>query len=104
GDERGEGRIGRLAQLLDALEVVRVRVPAVEFDLDERDTGLDKPPRQEAALTKWCSTIAVADFRFFLPNIKGLESWAEHHLRSAAIQTLMLLDACLAARIGKVLL
>ena len=51
-EQRREGRVERAHELLRPLEVVLVRVPAVEHHLDELHAALDEAPRHEAPATE----------------------------------------------------
>ena len=46
------GRVDLAGQVLDAGEVVLVRVPAAEGDLDERHADLDQPAGHQAAVAE----------------------------------------------------
>ena len=55
--------IERLAELLHLLEVVVVRVPTAEDDLDERHAALHQAPGQQTALAEEIAAVAVAQLR-----------------------------------------
>ena len=61
GQQRRERGVERTAELLHAVEVVLVRVPAVERDFDERHAALDQPPREQTALAEQVAAVGVAD-------------------------------------------
>src|SRR5690242_2809689 len=68
--ERAPSGVERLAQLLNNVEVILVRVPTDpaghpgsgrQGHLDERHAPLDEPPRQKATLPEQAAAIAVAE-------------------------------------------
>ena len=68
-----------LAQLLDRVEVVGVRVPAEDLvvdaaqrDFDERHAALDQPPGQQAALAEAIAAVASRRRRGLLVQVEGL--------------------------------
>jgi hypothetical protein len=61
GQQRGERRVERLAERLDLVEVLGVRVPAVEAHFDEGHPALDQPAGEQAALAEAGAAVGVAE-------------------------------------------
>src|SRR5262249_9180041 len=79
----------RWAEPLDTLEVLEVRVPAAERDLDKRHSALDQPPSQQTALAKAIAAIAVPQFGRLLVELEGAGGAGRHQANGALIGRLM---------------
>src|SRR5436309_520791 len=97
-NQRGHGGVGLPGQLLHAVEVVIVGVPAVAGDLDERDAALDEPAGQEATLTEWTRPVLRLRRILLLREIEGLQLRAEDQLGCGLIERLLIDDTGFAAR------
>src|SRR5947199_310417 len=72
-DQRCERRIRLLAQRPRAIEVVLMRIPAVQLHFDKRDAGFDKAPGKQTTLAEGVAAIAIAHGRRLLRQIEGAE-------------------------------
>src|SRR5262249_33947131 len=78
GDELAHRRIDLTGKLRHASEVVLVRVPAAEADLDEGDAGFDEAAGQEAAVGEAARAVARARLLRLVGEIEGAGALVLH--------------------------
>ena len=103
-EERGQRRIERAHELLGAAEVVLVRVPAVEHDLDEAHAGLDEAARHEAAAAEVGVAVGARDGVGLVGEVERLEPRRVHHADGARVDGAARLDLGVAGARGEVVL
>src|SRR4051794_12692041 len=62
GHQLGHRLVDRAVIVRGTIEVVVVRIPTFLVDLDERDAGFNKPPRQQTPRSKFGAAICIAHF------------------------------------------
>ena len=77
-DELAHGRINLTAERTDALEIVHVRIPAAEGDLDEADAGLNEAASQEAPFAELVAAISRANRRRLAADVERLRPLITH--------------------------
>src|SRR5439155_167724 len=71
-DQGAHGRVELARELGDVLEVLLVRVPAAESDLDEGNARLDEPARHEDALAEAAHAVRLALLLGLLRHVEDL--------------------------------
>ena len=89
-DKGSHCRIALLRELLDALEVILMGVPAGQRDLDEGDAGFDKPPRQQAAVAEATGAVGFARRGRLLRQVERLGFFRLHERDGASIDRLVI--------------
>ena len=92
----GPGRVEDVAQALDGVEVLLVRVPAdavvvhtAQGDLDERHAALDQPAGQQAALAEQVAAIGIAHAVRLLFQVERLGRGRAHQPHGPVVGRLM---------------
>ena len=93
GHQRRPGGVERRAEGLHLVEVVLVRVPAAEGDLDEGHVALDQAAGQEAALAELVAAVAVAQRRGLLFEIERLRRLRTHQTHGPVVGGLVAVRA-----------
>ena len=83
--QRRPAGVEGLRQAGHALEILVVRVPALQADLHERHAGLHQPPGQEAALAKRRAAVSIAQLRRFVVQVEHARRLRSHEAQGMVV-------------------